>query len=59
MEYVVMQLKMKLTKQTQHVFVILLIHFILTSNCMTISNYNTKPILRDRAIIFLKLHGFT
>ena len=28
-------------------------------NRMTISDYNTKPIHGDRAISFLKLHGFT
>ena len=31
---------------------------ITNGNCMIISNYNTKPIRGDRAII-LKMHGFT
>ena len=28
-------------------------------NCMTISDYNRKPVRRDRAIFFLNLLGFT
>ena len=31
----------------------------LHNNRMTISDYNTKPVRGDRAIIFLKLYGFT
>ena len=33
--------------------------YYLLFNRMTISDYNTKPALGDRAILFLKLHGFT
>ena len=29
------------------------------SNRMTISDYNTKPVRGDHAILFMKLHGFT